>query len=161
MHTYIPLHRLTRFMSKTGECGQQKHIQHAPSTKTERDYSYGSLKKNNHLRKYFTKNGEPQIYSWVHRRRRMDAELSIIIISIFTIIKASLAILLLQIQGISCSITIIISVIIITILQSLKTSSSHVLLFPFIHIKHLSPFIDYLFTFLHTIFIILLPLSNN
>ena len=33
-------------MSKTGECRQQKHTQHAPSTKTECDYLNGHIRKN-------------------------------------------------------------------------------------------------------------------
>ena len=42
-HT-IPFHRLLIFMSKTGECQQQKHTQHAPSTKTGIDYHNGWIK---------------------------------------------------------------------------------------------------------------------
>ena len=41
------------------ECQQQKHIQHAPPTKTECDYLNGWIK-NGHIRKDLTQNGEPQ-----------------------------------------------------------------------------------------------------
>ena len=37
-----------------GECRQQKHTQHAPSTKTECDYLNGWIKKNGHIRKNLT-----------------------------------------------------------------------------------------------------------
>ena len=45
-------------MSKTGERRQQKHIQHAPSTKMECDHLYGWIK-NGHIRKNLTQNHEP------------------------------------------------------------------------------------------------------
>ena len=32
-----------------GECQQQKHTQHAPSTKTECNYLYGWIKKRSHM----------------------------------------------------------------------------------------------------------------
>ena len=37
-------------MYQTGECRQQKHAQHAPSTKMECDYLCGWTKKNGHIR---------------------------------------------------------------------------------------------------------------
>ena len=45
-------------MSKAGECQQQKHTQHAPSTKMECDYLSGWIKKKSH--KNPTKNCEPK-----------------------------------------------------------------------------------------------------
>ena len=51
-----------------GECWQQKHTQHSPSTKTECDYLSGWIK-NGHIRKNLTQNGEPQRYSWGTEQR--------------------------------------------------------------------------------------------
>ena len=53
-----------------GECGQQKHTQHAPFTKTECDYLNGWIKKRSYTQKCHPKKGEPQSYSWEGRRRR-------------------------------------------------------------------------------------------
>ena len=51
-------------MSNMGECRQQKHTQHAPSTKTECDYLNDWIKKkkkkNGHICKNLTKSDEPQ-----------------------------------------------------------------------------------------------------
>ena len=56
-----------------GECWQQKHIQHAPSMKTEYDYLYGWIKKKKKVTcARLTKNGEPQRYSW----EQMDYSIS-------------------------------------------------------------------------------------
>ena len=41
-----------------------RHTQHASSTKTECDYLNGWIKKNGHIRKNLTKNGEIQRYTW-------------------------------------------------------------------------------------------------
>ena len=41
MHFIARTQKILTFMSKTGECQQQKHTQHAPSTKTECDYLNG------------------------------------------------------------------------------------------------------------------------
>ena len=38
MHFIARTQKILTFMSLTGECRQQKHTQHAPSTKTECDY---------------------------------------------------------------------------------------------------------------------------
>ena len=47
--------KILTFMSYTVECRQQKHTQHAPSTKTECDYLNGWIKKKNgHIRKNLT-----------------------------------------------------------------------------------------------------------
>ena len=51
------------------ECQQQKHAQHALSTKMECDYLNGWIK-NGHIRKHFTQNGEPQRYSWGKQEKK-------------------------------------------------------------------------------------------
>ena len=58
-------------MSYTGECQQQKHAQHAPSTKTECDYLIGWIK-NGHIRKNLTQNGEQQTYSWGTQKKKKN-----------------------------------------------------------------------------------------
>ena len=73
MRTCIPSHRLKRSQHschRMGECRQQQHTQHAPSTKTKCDYLNGWSEKNSHIRKNLTQNGEPQKLSWEHRKRR-------------------------------------------------------------------------------------------
>ena len=52
-----------------GECWQQKHTQHAPSSKTKCDDLYGWIKKRSHTQK-LTKNSELQRYGWECRRKR-------------------------------------------------------------------------------------------
>ena len=49
------------------ECRQQKHTQHASSTKTDCDYLYGWII-NSHIRKNLPQNGEPQRSSREHKR---------------------------------------------------------------------------------------------
>ena len=53
-----------------GECRQQIYLQHAQSTETECDYVYGWIKSVTYA-KLSPGTGEPQIYSWEGRRRRM------------------------------------------------------------------------------------------
>ena len=48
---------------------QQKHTQHAPSTKMECDCLCGWIE-NGRIRKNLIQNGEPQRSSWVRRRRK-------------------------------------------------------------------------------------------
>ena len=43
--------KILTFTSWMGECRQQKHTQHAPSTKTECDYLNGWIKKGSHTQK--------------------------------------------------------------------------------------------------------------
>ena len=64
MHFIARTQKILTFM--TGECRQQKHTQHAPSTKTECDYLKlnGWIKKRSHTQKSHPKRGEPQRYSW-------------------------------------------------------------------------------------------------
>ena len=69
MHAIALTQKILTFMSKTGECRQQKYTQHAPTTKTKCDYFVVRLK-NGHTRKSLTQNGEPQRQSWERRRRR-------------------------------------------------------------------------------------------
>ena len=52
-----------------GKCWQQKHTQHAPSTKTECDYLNSWIQKWSHTQN-LTQNGEPQRYSWGMRKRK-------------------------------------------------------------------------------------------
>ena len=51
MHFIARTQKILTFMSSTGECQQQKHTQHAPSTKTECDYLNGWIKRRSHLQK--------------------------------------------------------------------------------------------------------------
>ena len=44
MHCIARTQKILTSMSQTGECRQQKHTQHALSTKTECDYLYGWIK---------------------------------------------------------------------------------------------------------------------
>ena len=53
-----------------GECRQQKHTQHAPSTKTERDYLNGWIKKRSHTQKSHPKMVNPRDRAGERRRRR-------------------------------------------------------------------------------------------
>ena len=64
MHFIARTQKILTFMSLTGECRQQKHTQHAPSTKTECDYLNGWIKKRSHTQKSHPRSGEPQRYSW-------------------------------------------------------------------------------------------------
>ena len=57
------------FMPSMGECWQQKHTQHAPSTKMECDYLSGWIR-NSHIRKNLTQNCEPRDKGGECRRRR-------------------------------------------------------------------------------------------
>ena len=63
MHFIARTQKILTFMSYTGECRQQKHTQHAPSTKTECDYLNGWIKKTVTYAKISPKSGEPQRYS--------------------------------------------------------------------------------------------------
>ena len=52
------------------ECRQQKHTQHAPSTKTEYDYLNGWIKKRSHTQKSHPKMVNPRDIAGERRRRR-------------------------------------------------------------------------------------------
>ena len=53
-----------------GECRQQKHTQHAPTTKTECDYLNGWIKKRSHMQKSHPKVVNPRDIAGEQRRRR-------------------------------------------------------------------------------------------
>ena len=60
MHFIARTQKILTFMSWTGECRQQKHTQHAPSTKTECDYLNGWIKKQSHTQKSHPKVVNPR-----------------------------------------------------------------------------------------------------
>ena len=60
MHFIARTQKILTFMSWTGECQQQKHTQHAPSTKTECDYLNGWIKKQSHMQKSHPKVVNPR-----------------------------------------------------------------------------------------------------
>ena len=64
MHFIAQTQKILTFMSWTGECRQQKHTQHAPSTKMECEYLNGWIKIRSHTQKSHPKSGEPQRYRW-------------------------------------------------------------------------------------------------
>ena len=70
MHFIARTQKILTFMSKTGECRQQKHTQHAPSMKTECDYLNGWIKKRSHTQKSHPKMVNPRDIAGEHRRRR-------------------------------------------------------------------------------------------
>ena len=47
VHSIEWTQKILTFLSWTGQCWQQKHTQHVPSTKMECDYLYGWIKKKN------------------------------------------------------------------------------------------------------------------
>ena len=61
MHFIARTQKILTFMSLTGECRQQKHTQHAPSTKTECDYLNGWIKKRSHTQKSHRKKKRKKI----------------------------------------------------------------------------------------------------
>ena len=60
MHFIARTQKILTFMSLTGECRQQKHTQHAPSTKTECYYLNGWIKKRSHTQKSHPKVVNPR-----------------------------------------------------------------------------------------------------
>ena len=60
MHFIARTQKILTFMSQTGECRQQKHTQHPPSTKTECDYLNGWIKKQSHTQKSHPKVVNPR-----------------------------------------------------------------------------------------------------
>ena len=60
MHFIARTQKILTFMFYTGECRQQKHTQHAPSTKTECDYLNGWIKKRSHTQKSHPKVVNPR-----------------------------------------------------------------------------------------------------
>ena len=57
-------------MSYTGECRQQKHTQHAPSTKTECDYLNGWIKKRSHTQKSHPKVVNPRDIAGERKKKK-------------------------------------------------------------------------------------------
>ena len=70
MHFIARTQKILTFMSSTGECRQQKHTQHAPSTKTKCDYLNGWIKKTVTRVTISPKSGEPQRYSWGTQKKK-------------------------------------------------------------------------------------------
>ena len=70
MHFIAQTQKILTFMSLTGECRQQKHIQHAPSTKTECYYLNGWIKKRSHTQKSHPKMVNLRDIAGECRRRR-------------------------------------------------------------------------------------------
>ena len=71
MHSITQTQKILTFMPTMGEYPQQKHTQHAPSMKMECDYLNGCIKKNSHIRKNLTHNGEPQRSSWATQKKKI------------------------------------------------------------------------------------------
>ena len=55
-----------------GECWQQKHPQHAPSTKTECDYLNGWIKKRSHAQKSHPKVVNPRDIAGERRKKERE-----------------------------------------------------------------------------------------
>ena len=67
------------FIARTGECRQQKHTQHAPSTKTECDYLNGWIKKRSHTQKSRPKMVNPRDIAgeWEREKKTSAASVSV------------------------------------------------------------------------------------
>ena len=70
MHLITQTQKILTFMSYTGKSRQQKHTQHAPSTKTECDYLNGWIKKWSHTQKSRPKMVNLRDIAGERRRRR-------------------------------------------------------------------------------------------
>ena len=77
MHSIEGTQKILTFMSWTGERRQQKHTQHAPSTKTKCDYLNFGLE-NGHRHKNLTRNGESQRDSWKAEEEEEDQDLQLL-----------------------------------------------------------------------------------
>ena len=69
MHSIAWAQKTLTFMSKSGECWQQKHTQRAPSIKTECDYLYGWIKETVTYAKISPKMTNPRDIAGEHRRK--------------------------------------------------------------------------------------------
>ena len=76
MHFIARTQKILTFMSLTGEYRQQKHTQHAPSTKTECDYLNGWIKKRSHTQKSHSKMVNPRDIAGERRRRRRSGHVN-------------------------------------------------------------------------------------
>ena len=72
MHFIARTQKTLTFLSQTGECRQQKHTQHAPSTKTECDYLNGWTKKTVTYANISPESGEPKRYSWGTKKKKTN-----------------------------------------------------------------------------------------
>ena len=70
MHFTARTQKILTFMSLTGECRQQKHTQHAPSTKTECDYLNGWIKKRSHTQKSHPKVVNPKDIAGERKKKK-------------------------------------------------------------------------------------------
>ena len=70
MHFIARTQKILTFMSWTGECRQQKHTQHAPSTKTECDYLNGWIKKRSHTQKSHPKVVNPRYIAGERKKKK-------------------------------------------------------------------------------------------
>ena len=70
MHFIARTQKILTFMSETGECRQQKHTQHAPSTKTECDYLNGWIKKRSHTQKSHPKVVNPRDIAGERKKKK-------------------------------------------------------------------------------------------
>ena len=70
MHFIARTQKILTFMSLTGECRQQKHTQHAPSTKTECDYLNGWIKKRSHTQKSHPKVVNPRDIAGERKKKK-------------------------------------------------------------------------------------------
>ena len=77
MHFIARTQKILTFMSWTGECRQQKHTQHTPSTKTECDYLNGWIKKWSHTQISHPKMVNPRDIAGERRRRRRTLGITI------------------------------------------------------------------------------------
>ena len=97
MHFIARTQKILTFMSSTGECRQQKHAQHAPSTKTKCDYLNGWIKKQTHTQQSHPKMVNPRDIAGERRRRRFKLYLVTGIIELYIVILVYLT--LTSIQG--------------------------------------------------------------
>ena len=74
MHSIMQTQNILIFMSYTGYCWQQKHTQHAQSTKTECDYLSGWIEKQSHKQKSQPKTVNPRDIAGERRKRSVQCE---------------------------------------------------------------------------------------
>ena len=84
MHFITRTQKILTFMSKTGECRQQKHTQHAPSTKTECDYLNGWIKKRSHTQKSHPKVVNPRDIAGERKKKNKTKKLGIIVLKLLS-----------------------------------------------------------------------------
>ena len=72
MHFIARTQKILTFMSLTGECRQQKHTQHALSTKTECDFLQGWIKKRSHMQKSHPKVVNPRDIAGERKKQKQN-----------------------------------------------------------------------------------------